>query len=95
MILRRGAYSLFALLATGLLVACGDPDIFDRVSPERSEAAKSAEWPKLADTPPAPPLGVYTEAAPDPAVGEAVQIDLAVSAENAEARRAAVAGPVE
>ena len=95
MILRRGAYPVFALLATGLLVACGDVDIFDRVAPPPSDAARSADWPKLAETPEAPPLGVYTAAAPDPAIGESVQIDLAVSAETAEARRIAVSGPVE
>ncbi|MEL6793896.1 MAG: hypothetical protein AAFP78_10605 [Pseudomonadota bacterium] len=93
--LQRSKYSLLALLATGLLVACGDPDIFDRVAPERSGKAVDADWPKLADTPDTPPQGVYTEAAPDPATGEAVQIDLSVAAESAETRRQAVSGPVE
>ena len=93
--LQRSIYAMIPLLATGLLVACGDPDIFDRVAPERSDAATTTEWPKLADTPVTPPAGIYTEAAPDPAAGEAVQIDLAVAAENAETRRKAVSGPVE
>ena len=95
LMLQRSMYNLLALLATGLLVACGDPDIFDRVAPERSDKAVAADWPKLADTPETPPAGVYTEAAPDPATGEAVQIDLSVAAESAERRRQEVSGPVE
>ncbi|MEL7466760.1 MAG: hypothetical protein AAFN79_21985 [Pseudomonadota bacterium] len=93
--LQRSKYNLLALLATGLLVACADTEIFDRVAPERSETALASDWPKLADTPDTPPQGVYTERAPDPAIGEAVQIDLSVAAESAETRRRAVAGPVE
>ena len=95
LMLQRNIYGMILLLATGPLVACGDPEIFDRVAADRSEVAANSAWPKLADTPATPPVGVYTEAAPDPATGEAVQIDLAVAAENAEIRRKAVSGPVE
>lgn len=93
--LRRSIYAILAIVATGPLVACGDPDIFDRVAPDRSAVAEAADWPKLADTPETPPQGVYTATAPDPATGEAVQIDLSVAAESAQTRRQAVAGPVE
>lgn len=93
--LQRSIYAIIAVAATGLLVACGDRAIFDRVAPERSAAAATADWPRLADVPAAPPDGVFTPGSPDPAKGEAVQIDLAVAAENAERRRQAVSGPVE
>ncbi|MEX2518349.1 MAG: hypothetical protein WD969_03340 [Paracoccaceae bacterium] len=93
-ILTRGAYLSFALLASGPLVACvGDgPEIFDRMPPNR---AADESWPHLADIPPTPSQGVYNAAAPDPANGETIQIDLAIAAESAERRRAAVSGPVE
>ncbi|MFN3261160.1 MAG: hypothetical protein ACE37J_11430 [Pikeienuella sp.] len=93
----RGAYLSFALLASGPLVAAlpgctgTGPEIFDRLPPS---GAAAADWPRLADTPPAPPQGVYTEAAPDPERGEAVQRDLAAALVDAERRRAAVSGPV-
>lgn len=93
--LQRSIYAITAVAATGLLVACGDSAIFDRVAAERSDAVASADWPRLVDVPAAPPQGVYTDAAPDPARGDAAQIDLAVAAETAERRREAVSGPVE
>lgn len=78
-----------------LTAACGDPEIFDRVAAPESAAVASAPYPKLADTPVAPPVGVYTEAAPDPANGDAALIELAAEAETGERRRKAVEGPVE
>ena len=92
--LQRSIYSLVACLATVILAACADRAVFDQVGP-RSDETAAAEWPRLADTPPTPPQGVYTTSAPDPATGETVQIDLAVAAETAERRRKAVEGPVE
>lgn len=90
---RRAAYLALALIASGPLVACGDPGVFDRV--ETRADASGADWPRLADTPPAPPLGVHTEDAPDPAAGETARIELGLAAETAETRRRAIAGPVE
>ncbi len=75
--------------------ACGDPEIFDRVAAPESSAVAAAPYPRLADTPPAPPVGVYNTASPDPARGDAVLIDLAAEAESSERRREAVEGPVE
>lgn len=94
---KRGAYRAFILVASGLLVAavagCAGtgPEIFDRLPPSRAVAA---EWPDLADTPPAPPPGTFTASVPDPARGEALRVDLAVELEAAERRRRAVSGPV-
>lgn len=92
---RRGAYLIVALVATAPLVACDDARIFDRVDPGAGGDARKADWPLLADTPATPPQGVFTEAAPDPATGEAMQIELTLAAERAERRRRAIAGPVE
>lgn len=93
----RGGYIGAALMASGLLVASlsgcvgTGPEIFKRMPPNRAAAA---DWPRLADTPPAPPPGVYTASAPDPAQGEAVEAELSVALAEAERRRAAVSGPV-
>lgn len=83
-----------ALLAL-LTAACGDPEIFDRVAAPESAGVAAAPYPKLADTPPAPPVGVYTAAAPNPANGDATLIELAAEAQTQETRRKAVEGPVE
>ncbi len=84
-----------AALMAMLTAACGDPGIFDRVAAPESASVADATYPKLADTPAAPPLGVYTAAAPDPANGDTALIELASEAESQEARRKAVEGPVE
>lgn len=91
---RRATYLIFALLATGPLVGCGDPGIFDRVE-TTGEAPANADWPRLADTPTPPPAGVYDDAGPDPAAGAAVRETLAASAETAASRSERLAGPVE
>ncbi len=83
------------LLATGPLVACSDAEIFDRVAGPQAASLQGAAWPRLESVPPTPPVGVYTEAAPDPAIGDATQIELAIAAETAETRRKTVEGPVE
>lgn len=83
-----------ALLAL-LTAACGDPEIFDRVAAPESPGVAEAAYPKLADTPPSAPVGVYTTAAPDPANGDAVLIELASEASDADTRKAKIEGPVE
>ncbi len=84
-----------AALMVMLTAACGDPEIFDRVAASESASVADAAYPKLADTPAAPPLGVYTAATPDSANGDAALIELALEAESQEARRKTVEGPVE
>lgn len=93
--IKRSGYRIGLVLAIAPLVACAEAEIFDRVGPPSDPAVANADWPRLADVPAAPPQGVYTDAAPDPATGAEVQVDLAVEAAEAERRRAAVAGPVE
>lgn len=94
-ILKRGACFLFALAASGQLAACvgAGPEIFDSMPP--ADPVADAGWPRLADIPPTPPAGVYTPAAPDPALGDATQIELAAAADAAGRRRRSVEGPVE
>ncbi|MEM7270176.1 MAG: hypothetical protein AAF401_13130 [Pseudomonadota bacterium] len=84
-----------AVILAMFTAGCGDPEIFDRVAAPESEGVESASYPKLADTPAAPPLGVATASAPDPANADAIQIELAAEAETAETRRKKVEGPVE
>ncbi len=83
-----------ALLAL-MTAACGDPEIFDRVSAPESPGVAEAPYPKLANTPSAPPLNVHTAATPDPANGDATLIELAAEASTAESRRIRLEGPVE
>lgn len=82
-------------LAALMTAACGDPEIFDRVAPPESARVAEAPYPKLADTPASPPVGVYTTATPDPANGDAALIELAAEAATAASRKAKVEGPVE
>lgn len=86
---------MIAALASAPLVACSDAEIFDRIAGPQSGEMANSDWPRLETVPSAPPPGVYTEAAPDPSLGDAAQIELAVAAETAETRRKAVEGPVE
>ena len=95
MIINRCAYLIAAALTSAPLVACSDADIFDRVAGPQSDNVAAADWPRLESVPAAPPLGIYTDATPDPALGDAAQIELTVAAETAETRRKAVEGPVE
>ena len=83
--------AVFGFLA---LSACGDPDIFARVAPPEGEGVAAAPYPRLADAPATPPLGVHTKAAPDPANGDAVLIELSAEAETQEIRRKKIEGPV-
>ncbi|MFV0475967.1 MAG: hypothetical protein ACK5MQ_17455 [Pikeienuella sp.] len=94
-VLIRRAYLFFACLASGALAGCvgAGPEIFDRL-PAHGQP-QDAGWPRLADIPPTPPAGTHTEAAPDPALGDAAQIELAAAAEAAERRRREIEGPVE
>lgn len=82
-------------MAGGLLAACigQGPEVFEKAAP--GPGADKADWPRLADIPPTPPAGIYTEGAPDPAKGEIVRAELATAAKAAERRRRALEGPVE
>lgn len=89
---RRGAYLTLSILASGPLVACGDPEVFDRVGATPPPAG--APWPRLAANPPTAPAGVYGPATPDPAIGDATRIELAVAGASAAERARKIEGPV-
>lgn len=90
----RRLFFLAALAASWHISGCTGtgPEVFDATP--RSAAATAAPWPHLADVPPTPPQGVYTESIPDPATGESIQIELAIAADEAARRRDEISGPV-
>ena len=90
----NGTRALAALILAALLAGCGTARLFTGTEmPESPEVAK-APWPKLVDTPDAPPPGTYTEAVPDPAIGVATVVELSEAARRAEARAEELAPPV-
>jgi len=83
-----------ALALAGVVSGCGTVEIFGKYDLPEGEGVEAAPWPRLADTPNAPAQGEYTAQAPDPAVGERIQVDMAAAAVNAEAKAKAIEGPV-
>jgi hypothetical protein len=85
-------------LLAGILLAmqagCGSAKLFG-VHPEaESPDPAGFEWPRLVDTPAAPPKGQYSAAVPDPAQGTAVEVELHIAARAAQERAEATAMPV-
>ena len=76
------------------LGGCGTVELFGKYDLPESPEVAAAPWPRLVDTPPAPPVGVYSPAVPDPAEGVVAQSDLGVAAAGANARATALSGPV-
>jgi hypothetical protein len=87
------AAALFAALP-GTLAGCGTRALFHTYDLPENPSVAAAPWPKLIDTPAAPPVGVYTPAVPDPAAGVLAQSDLAAAGAAADARAAELAAPV-
>jgi hypothetical protein len=90
------AASAAALLAAlpGALAGCGTMELFHTYDLPEDPKVAAAPWPRLIDTPAAPPVGVYTPAVPDPAAGVLAQSDLAAAGAAADARAAELAAPV-
>lgn len=82
------------LVATLGLGGCGTAELFDARGLAESPEVASAPWPQLVDVPPAPPVGQYSTAVPDPARGVAALADLGAVAEQAGARANVLAAPV-
>lgn len=76
------------------LSGCGTAELFGRYDLPEDPAVESAPWPRLVDTPTAPPAGEYSAAVPDPAQGDAVHQQLATEAALAQLRARELAGPV-
>lgn len=88
-----GTRVIAALALATLLAGCGSARLFSGTAQPESPDVAEAPWPRLVDTPEAPPPGTYTAAVPDPAVGVATVVELSEAA-RAGARRAAALEPV-
>ena len=76
------------------LAACGTSDLFGTYDVPESADVEAAPYPRLVDTPEAPPAGVYTAGVPDPAQGYAALTELGLAAQQANARATALAAPI-
>jgi hypothetical protein len=83
-----------ALAGVVALSGCGTVELFGKYDLPESPHVASAPWPRLIDTPDAPPVGVYSPAVPDPAEGALAQTDLGAAAARANTRAVALAQPV-
>jgi hypothetical protein len=83
-----------AMAVLAALGGCGTVELFGRYDLPESPEVATAPWPRLVDTPDAPPVGVYSPAVPDPAEGVLTQSDLGVVADDANARAAILSRPV-
>lgn len=83
------AVFLVPVLVLGLS-ACGSAQLFVGQTLEESPDVADAPYPRLVDTPEAPAIGTYTAAAPDPAQGAAVQLELSAQAVAATGRAEAL-----
>jgi hypothetical protein len=82
-----------ATLLAGL-AGCGTVELFGKYDLPESPEVAAAPWPRLVDTPAAPPVGVYTDEVPDPAEGVLAESDLGTAAASANARAADLSRPV-
>ena len=85
---------IVAGLAMLALSGCGTVELFGKYDVPESPEVASAPWPRLVDTPEAPPVGAYSLAVPDPAQGVVAQSDLAAAAGRANDRAAELSQPV-
>ena len=86
--------ALLALIVPLILGACGTVELFGRYDLPESESVAEAPWPRLVDVPAAPPVGTFTPAVPDPAVGVAASTDLTAAARASALRAEALNAPV-
>ncbi len=83
-----------ACLMVLALSACGTIGVFGQYDLQESPEVAAAPWPRLVDTPSAPPPGEFSEATPDPAKGARAQTDLSATAIVSEIRARELAAPV-
>jgi len=84
----KGFFCCASLVLTGALAGCGSAQLFGAHPLVEPSRADQMEWPRLVDTPEAPPPGEYTAAVPDPAQGTAALVELQLVARDAKARAA-------
>ena len=83
-----------ACLLLPALAGCGTAKLFDAHPLPESASAADAPWPRLVDTPAAPPRGSYNAEVPDPANGVAISAQLGLAIEDARARAEPLRAPV-
>ena len=83
-----------ALLLLVSLAGCGSAKLFGAYPVDDSAGASDAPWPRLVDTPTAPPEGTYSAAVPDPANGVAITAQLGIVASDAATRAEVLNEPV-
>lgn len=84
---------LAATLLAVALAGCGGKGLFPTYDLPESPDVAEAPWPRLVDTPPAPPVG--SPGVPDPAEGAAVIAELEVEARILEEERRRLGLPAE
>jgi hypothetical protein len=90
----NGIRFTIGLALAALAAGCGSARLFTGIALPESPEVAAAPWPRLVDTPEAPPPGSYTADVPDPAQGVAVTVELGEAAREAAGRARALEGPV-
>lgn len=91
---RRNGHFCTAAVLLLLLAGCGSAALFRSHKVPESPGVAEAPWPRLVDTPAAPPKGTYTDSVPDPVQGAATTVVLAEEARSSAARAQALSAPV-
>ncbi len=90
----NGFWCSAAFLLLVSLAGCGSAKLFGAFPVADPTGASDAPWPRLVDTPKAPPEGSYSAAVPDPAQGVAITAQLGIVASDAAARAEVLNEPV-
>ncbi|MGF1501856.1 MAG: hypothetical protein ACFBSD_08565 [Paracoccaceae bacterium] len=85
---------LLACLLVALVGGCETFRLFQDYETAESADVAAAAYPRLVEVPDAPPPGRFSDAVPDPAIGQAQIAGFGPETEAAEARRRVVAAPV-
>ena len=90
----RGFLCTATFLLLGSLSGCGGAELFEQHGLAESPETAAAPWPRLVDTPEAPPPGEFGPGVPDPVTGAAAAAALVLAAEEAAARAETLSAPV-
>ena len=82
------------LVAVLLLSGCGTAALFTEYEVNEDPSIEAAPWPRLVDTPQAPPVGAYTASVPDPRTGTDVNENLRTEAAVAAVRAKDLSAPI-
>jgi hypothetical protein len=90
----NGFWCSAALLLLVSLAGCGSAKLFRAYPVDDSAGASELPWPRLVDTPAAPPEGTYSATVPDPAQGVAITAQLGIVSGDAAIRAETLNEPV-